>query len=142
MTTTTTTTSQVIRSTMTDSAPQDLVRGGHVSTPSVLVRHEVPLELHALETTEHISCCDRLENNREIIEDRLTIPTSDQLFAIKTGVQVGRMGCVPEYDGNGNSRNVSCSKPSLHCHKRPWEGALYKWLTRSASGAMHTALYK
>ena len=43
---------------------------------------------------------------------------------------------------NGNSRNVSCSKPSLHCRKRPWEGALYKWLTRSASDAMHMALYK
>ena len=51
-------------------------------------------------------------------------------------VQVGRMGYVPAYGGNGNSRNVSCSKPSLHCHKRPWEGALYKWLTRSAYGAI------
>ena len=29
---------------------------------------------------------------------------------------------VPVHGGNGNSRNVSCSKPSLHCHKRPWEG--------------------
>ena len=49
-------------------------------------------------------------------------------------------GYVPAYGGNGNSRNVSCSKPSLHCRKRPWEGALYKWL--SASDAMHMALYK
>ena len=57
-------------------------------------------------------------------------------------MQVGRTGCVPAYGGNGNSRNVSCSKPSLHCCKRPWEGALYKWLTRSASDAMHMALYK
>ena len=32
--------------------------------------------------------------------------------------------------------------PSLHCHRRPWEGALYKWLTRSAYDAMHMALYK
>ena len=55
--------------------------------------------------------------------------------------QFGRIGYVP-YGGNGNSRNVSCSKPSLHCRKRPWEGALYKWLTRSASDAMHMALYK
>ena len=39
----------------------------------------------------------------------------------------GRMGYVPAYGGNGNSRNVSCSKPSLHC---PREGALYKWLTK------------
>ena len=30
----------------------------------------------------------------------------------------------------------------MHCRKRPWEGALYKWLTRSASDAMHMALYK
>ena len=57
-------------------------------------------------------------------------------------VQVGRMGYVPGCGGNGNSRNVSCSKPSLRCRKRPWEGALYKWLTRSASDAMHMALYK
>ena len=55
-------------------------------------------------------------------------------------VQVGWMGYVPAYGGNGNSRNVSCSKPSLHCRKRPWEGALYKWL--SAFDAMHMALYK
>ena len=38
------------------------------------------------------------------------------------------MGYVPAYGGNGNSRNVLCSKPSLHCRKRPWGGALYKWL--------------
>ena len=25
------------------------------------------------------------------------------------------------YGGNGNGRNVSCSKPSLHCHERPRE---------------------
>ena len=38
---------------------------------------------------------------------------------------------VPAYDGcNGNSRNVSCSKPSLNCRKRSCEGALYKWLTK------------
>ena len=52
------------------------------------------------------------------------------------------MSCIPAYVCNGNSRNVSSSKPSLHCHKRPWEGALYKWLTRSASDAMHKALCK
>ena len=52
------------------------------------------------------------------------------------------MGYVPAHGGNGNSRNVSRSKPSLHCRKRPWEGALDKWLTRSASDAMHMALYK
>ena len=57
-------------------------------------------------------------------------------------MQLDRMGYVPEFGGNGNSRNVSFSKPSLHCRKRPWEGALYKWLTRSASDAMHMALYK
>ena len=61
---------------------------------------------------------------------------------ITIGVQVGPMGYVPSYGGDGNSRNLSCSKPGLHCRKRPWEGALYKWLTRSASDAMHMALYK
>ena len=48
----------------------------------------------------------------------------------------------PAYSGNGNSRSVLCSKPSLHCCKRPWEGALYEWLTKSSSDAMHMALYK
>ena len=37
---------------------------------------------------------------------------------------------------------VLCSKPSLHCYKRPWKGALYKWKTKSASDDMHMALYK
>ena len=46
------------------------------------------------------------------------------------------------YGGNSNNRNVSCSKPSLHFHKGPWEGALYKWLTRSASDAVHVTLCK
>ena len=50
------------------------------------------------------------------------------------------MGYVPAYGGNVDGRNVS--KPSLHCRKRPWEGALYKWLTRKACDALHTALYK
>ena len=53
-----------------------------------------------------------------------------------SALQVGRMGRVPTYGGNGDSRNVSCSKPSLHCRKRPREGALYKWLTKSAYGAI------
>ena len=52
------------------------------------------------------------------------------------------IGYVPAYGSNGNSRSVSCSKPSLHCRKRPCEGALHKWLTRSASVALHMALYK
>ena len=52
------------------------------------------------------------------------------------------MGYVHAYAINGNSRNVSRSKPSLHCRKRPWEGALHKWLTKSASDAKHVALYK
>ena len=66
------------------------------------------------------------------------------LFALQVSLgmmQLGRMGYVPAYGGNGNSRNVSCSKPSLHCHKRPWEGALYK-IVKSASDARHMALYK
>ena len=50
--------------------------------------------------------------------------------------------CVPAHGGSGNSRNVSCSKPSLHCRKHPWEGALNKWLAGSASDAMHMGLYK
>ena len=58
------------------------------------------------------------------------------------GVQVDRMGYVPAYGGKSSSRNVSCSKPSLHCRKRPWEGVLYKWLTKSASETKHMALYK
>ena len=41
------------------------------------------------------------------------------------------MGYIPAFGGNGNSRNVSCSKPSLHCRKRPREGALYKWLEKA-----------
>ena len=65
-----------------------------------------------------------------------------QLFFVLNGVQVGRRGCVPAYGGNGNNLNVSCSKPSLQCCKCPWEGALYKWLTRNVSDAMHMALYK
>ena len=55
------------------------------------------------------------------------------------------MGYVPAHCGNvvgnGNSRNVWGSKPSLHCHKHPWKGAPFKWLTRSTSDAMHMALY-
>ena len=35
------------------------------------------------------------------------------------GVQVGRMGCVPECGRNSNSRNVSCSQPSLHRQGAP-----------------------
>ena len=35
------------------------------------------------------------------------------------GVQVGRTGCVPAYDIDGNSRNVSCSLPSLHRQGAP-----------------------
>ena len=35
------------------------------------------------------------------------------------GVQVGRMGCVPARGRNSNSRNVSCSQPSLHRHGAP-----------------------
>ena len=50
-----------------------------------------------------------------------------------------RLG-IPACSSNGNSRNVSRSKPSLHCHKRPREGALYKWSTRSTSDAMHVVL--
>ena len=47
-----------------------------------------------------------------------------RLSVCSVTMQVGRMGCFPAYGGNDNSRNVSCSKPSLHCRKRPWEGAL------------------
>ena len=68
----------------------------------------------------------------------------DNMLAVLSSsvMRIGRMGYFPAYGGNGNSRNVSCSIPSLHCRKRPWEGALYKWLTRSASDAMHVVLYK
>ena len=65
-----------------------------------------------------------------------------QIMSRTQDMQVGRMGYVPAHVGNGNSRNVSCSKPSLHCRKRSWEGALCDWLTKSASDAMHVALYK
>ena len=62
-------------------------------------------------------------------------------------VQVGRMDCFPAYGGNGKSRNVSCSKPSLNWRKRSWEGALNKWLTMYyivyiVFDAIHKALYK
>ena len=40
------------------------------------------------------------------------------------------MGCVHACSGNDNSRNVLRSKPSLHCRRLPWEGALYKWLKK------------
>ena len=43
---------------------------------------------------------------------------------------------------NSNSRNVSSSKPILHCRKRTCEGALFNWLTKNASDAKHKALYK
>ena len=45
------------------------------------------------------------------------------------------MGCVPAYGDNGNSPDVSCSEPSLYCHKCSWIGVLHKWLTKSASDA-------
>ena len=61
-------------------------------------------------------------------------PHSMLRFKIIFGRQVGRMGFVPAY--------VSCSKPSLHGQECPWEGALCKWLSRSASDTMHVALYK
>ena len=64
------------------------------------------------------------------------------VVVVKVVVLVGRIGCLPAYGDNDNSRDVSCSKPSLHCRKLPREGALSKWLTRSASDAMHMALYK
>ena len=48
-------------------------------------------------------------------------------------LQVGWIDYVPAYCGNGNSHNVSCSNLSLHCHKHPWEWALYKWLAKNAS---------
>ena len=51
------------------------------------------------------------------------------------------MGYVPAYGDNGNGRNVACSKPTLHCRKRTWEGQ-YKCLTRSASDAKHMVLYE
>ena len=35
------------------------------------------------------------------------------------GVQVGRMGGVPASGRNSNSRNVSCSQPSLHRQGAP-----------------------
>ena len=35
------------------------------------------------------------------------------------------LGFVPTFGDSGSS-HVSCSKPSLHCHNRPWEGPLYK----------------
>ena len=55
-------------------------------------------------------------------------------------VQLFEKGYVPAYGGNGNSRNVSCSKPSQHCRKRPWEGTLYKWLTKSSSDYAYGAI--
>ena len=59
---------------------------------------------------------------------KMMYASTSQLRGTLVGVQVGRMGYVPAYGGNGSSRNVSCSEPTLHCLKRPWEGALYKRL--------------
>ena len=43
------------------------------------------------------------------------------------GVLIGRMGCGSACGGNDNiSRDVSCSKPSLHYLAR----VLFKWLTK------------
>ena len=66
----------------------------------------------------------------------LPTPNDDHFGYFVRGVQVVRMGCVPARGGNGDSRNVSRSKPSLNCRKRPWEGALYneKRLCRYACG--------
>ena len=44
------------------------------------------------------------------------------------------MGYVPAYGGNGNSRNVSCSKPSQHCRKRQMVDKKRLW--RYAYGAI------
>ena len=40
-------------------------------------------------------------------------------------------------------RNLWRSKPGLNCRKRPCEGVLYKWLTRSTSDiSIYSALHK
>ena len=47
------------------------------------------------------------------------------------------LGFVPPCGGNGNSHtHVLCSKPSLHCHKRPWEVVNKKRFWCHAFGAM------
>ena len=69
------------------------------------------------------------EENSEDDDDDETSVMMTMMLGI--GVQVGRMGYVPAYGGNGNSRNLWCSKPSLHCHELPWEEALYKWLQKA-----------
>ena len=62
-----------------------------------------------------------------LLSYNITIVDGNQMITPSIGMQVVRMGCVPACGGNGNSRNVSCSKPSLLCRQRLWEGALYKW---------------
>ena len=43
-----------------------------------------------------------------------SLGTPPPLFTrIETRVQVNSEGCIPAHDGNGSSRNVSCSKASL-----------------------------
>ena len=50
-------------------------------------------------------------------------------------------GCIEcFYKWTADVKANAFEKPA--CVKRPWEGALYKWLTKSASDAMHMALYK
>ena len=53
-------------------------------------------------------------------------------FTWRAGWPNGLRSC----NGNGNSHNVSRSKLRLHCHQRPLERALYKWLTKSAAMPM------
>ena len=61
-------------------------------------------------------------------------------FWEQLGVQVGRMGYVPAYGGNGNSRNVSCSNPACTAasalgKERYINGFYKKRLRRYACGA-------
>ena len=112
---------------------------------------------------------DEFKNTQEVSismwSNRFIVSSKCQAMLGKN-LAVGRMGYVPVVMA---TVVMSCSKPILPCRKRPylfifiylfiwlksvawirwfglrkrpWGWALYKWLTKSAFGAMHMVLYK
>ena len=62
----------------------------------------------------------RLIASKKLPEDEdIVIAKIEQDVRAVQGVQVGRMGYVPACGRNSNSRNVSCSQPSLHRQGAP-----------------------
>ena len=85
----------------------------------------VPLFYETLEHASGFASEQCSEGIVAISTNTLRILALEKLGTV--GVQVGRMGCFPAYGRNSNSRNVSCSQPSLHRQGASRVGALYKW---------------